>query len=255
MDQIGGNQSYFQELKSQAKELRDRFIDRVDSPEMDFIDFTESPNPGNISRWPVVIMMISAIICLLCSSIFHLFYPMSNKFYMLFARFDYAGINVLISGSTVPALYYGLYCQPALAKFYIICTFTLAISLFTASLFEFMHTEKFRTFKNICYGSFGIIVSAPMFHMLINEIWFGNGDKFTFLSSLPLFLAMGASYLGGLVIYTKRCPERHKPGNYDICGHSHQIWHLTVILGIFFTYVAALMCFEERKKYPICPVS
>lgn len=188
-------------------------------------------------------MMISAVICLLCSAIFHLFFPMSGDYYMLFARFDYAGINILISGSTIPALYYGLYCHPALAQFYIICISIIATTIFVASLFSFMHTEKFRTIKSICYGSFGIIVSVPLFHMVINEVFFADGDEFTFLNSFPLFLGMGVSYLGGLVIYTKRCPERHKPGSYDICGHSHQIWHITVILGIFFTYLAALQNF------------
>jgi adiponectin receptor len=150
--------------------------------------------------------MISAVICLLCSAIFHLFYPMSGKYYMFFARFDYAGINILISGSIIPTLYYGLYCHPSLAQFYISCVVIIAIILFTASLFEFMHTPEFRTFKSICYGSFGIIVSVPLFHMLINEVFFPNGDKFTFVNSIPLFFALGASYLGGLVVYTKRCP-------------------------------------------------
>ena len=110
-------------------------MDKVDSSAYDFIDFTNSPNPGHISRWPVVAMLISAVICLLCSTIFHLFYPMSGKYYMFFARFDYAGINILISGSTLPPLYYGLYCHPALAKFYIICVSVVAVTLFTASLF------------------------------------------------------------------------------------------------------------------------
>ena len=110
-------------------------MDKVDSSAYDFIDFTNSPNPGHISRWPVVAMMIAAVICLLCSAIYHLFYPMSGKYFSLFRRFDYAGINILIAGSIIPALYYGLYCHPALAKFYIICVSVVAVTLFTASLF------------------------------------------------------------------------------------------------------------------------
>lgn len=93
---------------------------------------------------------------------------MSGDHYLLFARFDYAGINILISGSVIPPLYYGLYCHQALAKFYIVCIAIIAITLFTASLFKFMHTPKFRTFKSVCYGSFGVIVSVPLFHMIIN---------------------------------------------------------------------------------------
>jgi hypothetical protein len=37
-----------------------------------------------------------------------------------------------------------------------------------------------------------------------------------FASTLPLYLLMGASYLGGLAIYIARIPERFKPGWFDI---------------------------------------
>jgi adiponectin receptor len=73
---------------------------------------------------------------------------MSGDYYLLFARFDYAGINILISGSVIPPLYYGLYCHQALAKFYIVCIAIIAVTLFTASLFKFMHTSlAFYIFK------------------------------------------------------------------------------------------------------------
>ena len=135
VDQFCDNQTYFHSLKISIKDLSDTLISKIDSPFYDFIDLTNSPNDGHISRWPVVAMMISAIICLICSAIFHLFYPMSGDYKMVFARFDYAGINILISGSAIPPLYYGLYCHPALAKFYIICIAIIAVTLFTASLF------------------------------------------------------------------------------------------------------------------------
>jgi adiponectin receptor len=99
------------------------------------MDLTETSNPAHISRWPVVVMMISAIICLLCSATFHLFYPMAGKYYLVFARLDYAGINILMFGSVVPTFYYGLYCHPYLAELYIICTGTLASFVFVLSLF------------------------------------------------------------------------------------------------------------------------
>lgn len=50
-----------------------------------------------------------------------------------------------------------------------------------------------------------------------------------------------------------RCPERHAPGKFDLCGQSHQIWHLMVIMGIVFTYLMGLQTFEERKMNA-CPV-
>jgi adiponectin receptor len=89
--------------------------------------------------------------------------------------------------------------------------------------------------------------------MLINEWVFDNyGDPFVFTPSVPYFCLLGLSYLGGLYIYTIRCPERNHPGKYNICGHSHQIWHGMVVLGILFTYLGALQNFEMRKT-SVCP--
>ena len=44
-----------------------------------------------------------------------------------------------------------------------------------------------------------------------------DNDYLPFISALPYYLGMGATYLIGLTIYTVRCPERYKPGKYDIC--------------------------------------
>ena len=44
-----------------------------------------------------------------------------------------------------------------------------------------------------------------------------DNDYLPFLSALPYYMGMAASYLIGLAIYTARCPERYKPGKYDIC--------------------------------------
>lgn len=52
---------------------------------------------------------------------------------------DYAGINVLISGSAFPPIYYGMYCNMYLAMFYLIIIAAIASTLFVACLFEWIH--------------------------------------------------------------------------------------------------------------------
>lgn len=79
------------------------------------------------------------------------------------------------------------------------------------------------------------------------------GDPFEFSPSIPYYILLGASYLGGLTVYVKRCPERSNPGRYNVCGHSHQIWHACVVMGILFTYLGALQNFEMRKQ-SVCPI-
>lgn len=86
-----------------------------------------------------MLFLSSAVFCLLCSAIFHLFYPMSDRIYTITNRFDYAGINILISGSTFPPLYYGMYCNLEVALFYLIAILFVALFCFSVCLFEWIH--------------------------------------------------------------------------------------------------------------------
>lgn len=64
-----------------------------------------------IEKWPLFIMLICGIICLILSSIFHLFIPHSKNISNLFNRLDYAGIAILIIGSCYPPNFYIFYCE------------------------------------------------------------------------------------------------------------------------------------------------
>mmetsp|Transcript_70896 Transcript_70896/g.166365 ORF Transcript_70896/g.166365 Transcript_70896/m.166365 type:complete len:99 (-) Transcript_70896:13-309(-) len=48
---------------------------------------------------------------------------------------------------------------------------------------------------------------------------------------LPYLLKMFGSYGAGACFYFARWPERCWPGSFDIIGHSHQFWHLFVLLA------------------------
>jgi len=173
--------------------------------------------------------------------------------YTLTNRFDYAGINLLISGSSFPPLYYSMYCQLAVATLYLSCSIIIATICFIICLFEWIHKPGHEKYKAMLFAGFGLSMCIPLSHALTNELIYDNyGDTFEFSSSIPYYLLLGASYLGGLYIYTVRCPERNNPGKYNLCGHSHQIWHGMVVLGILFTYLGALQNFEMRK-ISTCP--
>lgn len=150
----------------------------------------------------------------------------------------------MISGSAFPPLYYGMYCQLEVALVYLIAILGVAIFCFTVCLFEWIHLPGHEHWKGGLFAGFGISLTIPCGHMVINEVFFGNyGDPFIFSSSVPYIALLGASYLGGVYIYVVRCPERNSPGKYNLCGHSHQIWHGFVVLGVFWTYLAAIELF------------
>ena len=57
------------------------------------------------------------------------------EIYTITNRFDYAGVNMLISGSTFPPLYYGMYCQLEVAIIYLTCIICFAAACFVICLF------------------------------------------------------------------------------------------------------------------------
>ena len=64
-----------------------------------------------LTKWPLFIMLLGGITCLGMSATFHLFIAHSHKVNNLFNRLDYAGIALLIVGSSYPPNYYLFYCK------------------------------------------------------------------------------------------------------------------------------------------------
>ena len=146
-----------------------------------------------------------------------------------------------------------MYCQLYVAYFYIIAILLVAAFCTTVCLFEWIHKAGNEAIKGWMFAGFGISLIIPVGHIIINEVVFGNyGDPFILSNSIPYIVLLASSYLGGVYIYVARCPERNNPGKYNNCGHSHQIWHGFVVLGIFFTYLMAIQNFETRKV-SVCP--
>lgn len=65
----------------------------------------------DIGRWPLFIMLFSAMICFFFSTSFHWFSIYSKELYSFLSRLDYVGITLLIPGSCFPPYYYFYYCE------------------------------------------------------------------------------------------------------------------------------------------------
>ena len=59
-----------------------------------------------LGKWPLYIIIISAILCFTFSASFHSIGSMSATHHNILNRFDYGGISLLISGSCYPPYYY-----------------------------------------------------------------------------------------------------------------------------------------------------
>jgi len=65
----------------------------------------------HISKIPLFLHIFGAVFCLGCSAIFHLFKDHSPGASQYLARLDYAGISLMIAGSSMSPLYYNYYCE------------------------------------------------------------------------------------------------------------------------------------------------
>lgn len=61
---------------------------------------------------------LGAVTCLATSAIFHTILNHSPRVAQLGNQLDYVGIVFLITGSFIPSVYYGFYCEPSLQKLY-----------------------------------------------------------------------------------------------------------------------------------------
>eukprot|EP00457_Paulinella_chromatophora_P004514 gb/GEZN01004526.1/.p1 GENE.gb/GEZN01004526.1/~~gb/GEZN01004526.1/.p1 ORF type:complete len:590 (-),score=43.54 gb/GEZN01004526.1/:182-1897(-) len=196
---------------------------------------------GYLPRWPFAIFIITALICFGMSSSFHLFLAVSQQAFSLFQTLDYAGIVLLIGGSTFPVIYYGFFCRPLLQGLYLSFLTSLCILVFTVLLLPRFKDEEYRLYKVGLFVSQALSGVCGVFHFMLLE-----GEVPTIFWYL---LAMGTLYLSGAAIYLLRCPESCVPGKFDIWGHSHQWWHIIVVLAAFVEFYGLLDMFHWRMEH------
>ncbi|KAJ3679197.1 hypothetical protein LUZ60_017208 [Juncus effusus] len=197
---------------------------------------------GSVPEWPVLIFLLGAMTCLSISAISHLLACHSPKLNILCWRMDYSGISLMIVSSFFPPLYYAFYCHPSIRHFYLsvvsILGFFTSLSLLAPSLSS-PHFRPLRAALFLCLGFSGLI---PASHAL----WI-NWQHATCHFAIGLELAMAGAYATGAGFYVNRIPEKWRPGKYDLVGHSHQIFHVFVILGAVIHYGAIHVLLNWRN--------
>ena len=206
-------------------------------------------NKSSLEKWPLYIFLISAFLCLIFSTIFHMVGNMSQKIHRFFSRFDYGGISLLISGSTFPPYYYFFYCDNFFKIFYLLFITIFGLSVFLYSFTPKFHLKETKKIRGTLFLIFGISAGIPILHMG----FFGNNIKgFIEMPKLFFWYIGGISYIIGAFLFMFRVPEKLYPGKFDIIGSSHQIFHILVVIGVITHYFGSLDAYYYRINN-ICP--
>lgn len=186
------------------------------------------------------IFIASAVICLGCSSLFHLMSCHSEPVCRRLNRCDYIGIVLLIVGSFYPAVYYGFYCHTRLRIFYL-----TVITAFGASTFVMCVSHKFQTpeYRWIRTGMFAALGLSGIFPITHGTYIYGLSLS-PEATSVNYLVAMGLLYGFGALLYGSRIPESLYPGKFDIWFHSHQLFHVFVVVAAVVHFVGMIKIFD-----------
>ncbi|PKI79602.1 hypothetical protein CRG98_000077 [Punica granatum] len=195
------------------------------------------------TRWPFFVFLGGSMFCLLSSSTCHLFSCHSHHLNLLLLRMDYVGITIMIITSFFPPIYYIFLCDPHWQLIYLGGITAMGAFTIATLLSPTLSTGKFRAFRAMLFSSMGFFGIVPAVHACVVN-WSNPQRPIT----LAYESAMALSYLTGTLFYVTRVPERWKPGWFDLAGHSHQIFHVFVIMGALTHYGATLVFLEWRDK-------
>ncbi|KAF9298507.1 hypothetical protein BGZ74_009364 [Mortierella antarctica] len=182
--------------------------------------------------------------CLLMSSLWHTFAHIAHEKTMrCMACLDYVGISVLIAASGVVTEFYGFYCDSFFRNTYIMATGVFGIAGVVVPWLSWFDRKETRMMRIMFFVSMAASTLLPIFHLFVT-----HGAFATLQWLFPLMKATGC-YVVGVVFYANQFPERAFPGMFDHLGSSHQVWHLCVLGGVYFNFMAAVHFWEQRHEF------
>jgi len=262
----------FSELKSSFKGRLSHFCQEIESEfDSQYFDFLfEMYNPykavmhpslhadTHVARCtfyagPIMVFVFSAFFCLGCSATFHLFSAYSRNINRFMSRLDYAGISLLIAGSSYPLNYYFFYCHEGKVYIELIWTYLTGITVcalvvFCVSLSEKFQARGYRKGRGLCFLALGLMGVIPAIH----AAWSHWELAQFFIKPTYFVMGMGACYIIGVMIYIARFPEKYFPGKFDLLGSSHNIWHFFVLAAAISHYFGCLG-FYHTRQWLTCP--
>jgi len=196
---------------------------------------------GGASIVPMMVFVISAMICLGASTACHLYYAMSYGTSLTMSRVDFTGITCLIAGSFFPVVFYGLHCSVFWQRIYICGVVLMAACIISMLMNERMAGTEYANYRTAMFIGLGFIGVFPVSH------------HFAIYGMTPMImhlLGMAALYLTGTVFYVLKIPERWYPGCFDYVGNSHLWWHIFVLLAALVHYRGSMAAYEMMQDSP-----
>ncbi|XP_012690077.1 membrane progestin receptor gamma-B [Clupea harengus] len=212
--------------------------------------------------WPLLVFLVSCCIYPLASSCAHTFSTMSTSARHICFFFDYGAISFYSLGSAVT---YSAYVMPddwvnsTFHKYYIpIAVFNTIISTAMACYsrlgLPFLHynhdtIKRFPECPKPKLGQLIRILSFAFPYLFDNIPLFYRLFVFAGEDANPLHYRHIALAFLTVFLCATHLPERLAPGRFDFIGHSHQLFHVSGIIGTLFQMQAIETDMRLRRQW------
>lgn len=201
--------------------------------------------------WPLLVYMGTSCVYPFASSCAHTFSSMSQKARHICYFLDYGAVNLFSLGS---AIAYLAYVFPDTLMHTLFHDFYLSLAvlntLFSTGLAcysRFLEIQRSRLYKVLRVLAFAypyICVSLPVFYRLFLLPGDSALSEATLYHQKHIAMTLLASFF-----YSAHVPERLAPGRFDYIGHSHQLFHVCVVMATHLQMEAIILDKNLRKDW------
>lgn len=177
----------------------------------------------------LAVFALGCVACLGMSGTYHCMKSHSPRVAVFGNKLDYLGIVLLIACSMISLIYYGMAGFPRLRACCWGLTSVLGALCACVCLMSQFRAPDWRPYRAAMFVAYGLSGLVPLVLRTCLDGFAATSHRI----QLPWLLLEALAYIGGALIYALRLPERLMPGRFDIWGHSHQIFHVCVLLGAF----------------------
>lgn len=189
-------------------------------------------------------LLVTALLCLAFSTIYHAFWVHSPSALVVLGKLDFLGISLLCCGHGISGVYHLFYCMPRLANIYYSMVVLFGMLTVPAILSPRFSTPKARPVRTAIFCTLGSVTMLPLLH----AAWLHSAASYELWVSLGSSLAALGTYALGAIIYVSRFPECCRVGKHDRFFASHQLMHVAVLFGVGLHLWGCWTLFEYRMN-------
>jgi adiponectin receptor len=208
-----------------------------------FYFYPTSANFSNSTKTDIFIAAVfffAACKCLVCSTIWHTMNSISHQSLLeRFACVDYTGISLLVAASIMTTEYAAFYCEPVSRWTYMLITAFLGIGGVILPWHPTFNRADMAWARVLFYCILALTGFLPF-----GQLAYSRGIEWAQYFYAPVTKSL-VVYMTGALMYASKVPERFCPGWFDYVGCSHNIWHVAVLGGIVFHYMAMQTMFTS----------